>query len=334
MAKAPDIFHPLTSFDWKECPSFSSASKHHNIFRLPRLTGEYTLFQDKIYAVLDQPQGKHPCRGTLCVFSLSTNKPASWYVYDAPATDYALTTYNSQLVIVGGREFKGWTALRETTNKLWVSGDGGRNWECSLPPMPTKRYKALAMSVGRSLQCLIVAGGQKSNSDYLSLVEVLRERQWFVVRSPNILRGATKSTLHRGYWFLMGKFGCYCANVNSLLTSLPGMLETKPTGGREIWKECKIPFDSEYHLISFGEHLLSIIYTERQVVIYAYQPVSQSWVRIHDLHLVIYQKFILLSERLSSGELLVVVRYHNTRRPWITQGFRGSIKGMFIISQV
>ena len=88
----------------------------------------------------------------------------SWDMLDTPTQWYTLTSYNSQLVLVGGMDPNTGTA----TNQLWVL-DEQRKWTQPLPPMTIERYQASAVNGGH----LIVAGGERhSHVGPLDKVEV------------------------------------------------------------------------------------------------------------------------------------------------------------------
>ena len=89
-----------------------------------------------------------------------------------------LTTYQSQLVLVGGENSRG-----EKTNKLWASDDGN-NWHQSLPPVLRCRsgYGLTAVSCA-SPGCLIVSGGEENSSP--CTMEVLVEGEWLFVPLPD-----------------------------------------------------------------------------------------------------------------------------------------------------
>ncbi|MCG8621144.1 MAG: hypothetical protein MJE68_03945, partial [Proteobacteria bacterium] len=73
-----------------------------------------------------------------------------WTTLDTPVYFFALTTYHSQLVLVGGEEYVGEDVLGEPTNKLWILSEDGQ-WQETLPPMPTPRTDTSAVSHGDHL---------------------------------------------------------------------------------------------------------------------------------------------------------------------------------------
>ena len=72
----------------------------------------------------------------LLVYDFTKN---SWDMLNTPTQWYALATYRSQLVVVGGRD----PDTGRTTNKLWVLNEQCR-WIQFLPPMTVERYRAAA----------------------------------------------------------------------------------------------------------------------------------------------------------------------------------------------
>ena len=120
-----------------------------------------------------------------------------WDMLDTPTQWYTFTSYNSQLVLVGGMDPNTGTA----TNQLWVL-DEQRKWTQPLSPMTIERYQASAVNVGGHL---IVAGGQyRSHVGPLDKVEVYDGHQRRKVQSLPSGRSWMKSVLHEGKWYLDG----------------------------------------------------------------------------------------------------------------------------------
>ncbi len=117
-----------------------------------------------------------------------------WVSMQSPAYHSALTIYHSQLVLVGGIE----TTTRRVTDQLWALQDE-RTWTQPLPPMPTARYVASAVSSGDHL---VVAGGDKGL--FTDSVEVYDGVQWVRADPLPVACSDIKSTHHSGMWYLMG----------------------------------------------------------------------------------------------------------------------------------
>ena len=133
-----------------------------------------------------------PKSSSLFVYNITRD---SWDTLDTPTEGYALVTYLSQLVLVGGTDpATGWP-----TNQLWVLNNND-NWTQPHNPMPTSRLGASAVSVGKHL---IVAGGF-GDLNSLDVVEVYDGHQW--KRAQYLPRACywMKSALHKGNWYLVG----------------------------------------------------------------------------------------------------------------------------------
>ena len=112
-----DILHPLATIQWETC--WKLEGKHCDFITI--------VLDDKLYLGVTCYED-----GYRMVLEFSANL-AAWKVLPLPpVSDFVLSTYHSQLVLVGGK-------LNGTTpsNKLWVYDNDA--WHCSLPPMPTGR---------------------------------------------------------------------------------------------------------------------------------------------------------------------------------------------------
>ena len=109
----------------------------------------------------------------------------TWETLQSPTYYSALTTYHNKLLLVGGME----ASTGQITNQLWVFEEGEQTLTQPLPPMPTRRSRASAVS---TQDHLIVAGG----CGHLDTVEVFDGQQW-VTADPLPMRCCNmKSTSH------------------------------------------------------------------------------------------------------------------------------------------
>ena len=141
--------------------------------------------KDKLYiTIVDHQDFKVERQLIYC----TSNTFNSWTVHDPPEglEGFGLTSYHSQLLVVGGKE------RGKVTNKVWTS-DNATDWQLSLPPMPNKRWYPLATNTGPSHECVVVAGGSAKNHKILTKLEVLLEKQWFTV--PTSLQRPTHPRL-------------------------------------------------------------------------------------------------------------------------------------------
>ena len=183
----------------------------------------------------------------------------------------SLTTYQSKFVLVGGHH----RSVRELTNTLHTSTKG-RQWEPSLPPMPTKRYQTSSVST-RSPEMLIVAGGRGSNTKALDVVEVLQEDKWTTVDPLPAPAYDMHSTLHEGKLHFMGGLEqgttVYTCSFSSLISSVTESISTTSTDS-PLWRQYQAP-DERAIAVSCSSRLANI---DCWGTVRGYCNVSQSWV--------------------------------------------------------
>ena len=136
----------------------------------------------------------------------------SWRSIRSPTRWSALTTYHDQLVLVGGGE----ASSAKVTNNLWTLQEDEHTFTQTLPPMPTARYGASAVSTDNYL---IVAGGRDSNHCNLDVVNVYISPQWMTTDALPKKCCYMKATNHSGYYYLMGGNG-----QNRSYTYLPSLI--------------------------------------------------------------------------------------------------------------
>ena len=221
-----------------------------------------------------------------------------WDKLDTPTQWYALTSYNSQLVLVGGMDPNTGIA----TNQLWVL-DEQRNWTQPLPPMTKERYQASAVNVG---DYLIVAGGQGgSHVGPLDVVEVYDGHQWRKAKSLPRPCSSMRSALHEGKWYLDG--GAQAEEDRKIYyTSLESLIATMHSEGGEqpsVWKELPGSPLLWSTPVVFKNQLISVAGYPYSSAIHAYFPRKMSWVHVGDLPVACYSTCALV---LPTGELLVI----------------------------
>ena len=135
--------------------------------------------------------GNGTTEAKLCIHTPTAD---TWATLPSPTRRSALTTYHSQVVLVGG------IAASTATNQLWVLQEDERTWTQPLPAMPTARFAASAISHHNHL---IVAGGRDSNGWMTNVVEVYDGRQWMKT-DPLPQCSYMKTTIHNGNYYLMG----------------------------------------------------------------------------------------------------------------------------------
>ena len=256
--QTPDILHPFATLEWEERPSLPV-----EMYNAQAVFLDGTLHVGGGVAV-----GSY--RNYARLYSCKPGGDGSWTATDTPNYYYALTTYDSHLLLVGGREYPS----NQITNKIYTMIDG--EFKELLPPMTEKRRSSSAVSSG---SVLAVAGGH-GGSGILSSVEVYNSGQWTSGQSLPDACYDMKSVFHEDKWILIGSVGqgtkVYCVSLQSLVSGTEqSPWETLPD----------VPFPYSATAV-FGDHILSIGgggYSNPTTSIYAYSPDTQSWIHVGDL---------------------------------------------------
>ena len=283
-----DILHPLTTLKWYPYRCVPREVRFDST--------KFVALGEKIYI--------HVSSGTHLYVSTDLN---SWTVLSKlPVPCGTLTTYRSQLVLVGGIQIV--SELLYTThhpklfedtagNKLWSLSEAGV-WQESLPPMPTKRFEPVVVSA-TDPECLIVIGG---NIEYEQSIEVLIGDQWFVAEHPpsDSLEGGV---VHNGMLYVHERgrdAQIFCCDFQSLIASC-----RRPDPNNPLkWSKIKVMHDSAINVLSFGQQLVMV----RKNEMFAYQPLTDEmpWVSLGHIPI---PKGVALSTFLHAGGLLVTYSY-------------------------
>ena len=202
----------------------------------------------------------------------------SWAIHSWPPTcSPALTTYHSQLVLIGGLEID--TGI--DTNKVWMWQEG--EWHPSLPPMTVARRSASAVS---SASHIIVAGGLVTSPNSLTVsgtdsVEYFDGHSWMMAQSLPMACWNMKSTLHNGMWYFGGGGNegreVFSATVQAILDS------TELPAQSQVWSKLPQMPDRTCSIASIGQQLVAIGGRPVNPTISAYIPHTQSWVHVEDI---------------------------------------------------
>ena len=232
-----------------------------------------------------------------------------WSTRSTPTSLFALTTYHSQLVLVGG-----------TAGDKLLTSNAGMDWKASLPPMPTSRYAASAVNTG-SPECLIVAGGRSGRENMpVDIVEVLIESKWWTVEPLPRICSYMQTTVHDGKWFLAGGGrACFYCDMKSLLVQCQQSHVNKGSPV-PLWSLSQAP-SLHSSLASFGRSLISIGGDPPDIA--ALSPLSQVWVPVGKVPVSL--KSIAASIALTTGDLIVVGG--ETKEGFSDNVFKASLRG-------
>ena len=212
----------------------------------------------------------------------------------------ALTTYQGRLVLVGGRE----NSATAPTNQLWVMWEEG-TWTQPLPPMPTPRTGASAVS---SQHYLIVAGGVGYSCEVLTtldVVEVYNGKQWVRTAAPlPKCCSRMKSTLHDGFLYLMGG---QCQGNSVLQCSVQELIEqaTPHPPKQSTWNTIRDAHYVNCSVATFGGALVAVGGFDKRHhnSLHMYDPLTQSWVHAGEMPVAVTGTCTVT---LPSGEMMVI----------------------------
>ena len=287
-----DILHPLASLKWRKCR------------RLPvgMMNAQAVWLGDKLYVRGGLTWSRRD-DARLYIYTPTTD---TWSVIDTPVYYFALITYHSQLVLVGGREDVGEWSAGPITNKLWTM-TGHDQWRETLPPMTTKRQHASTVEFADNI---LVAGGYHDEKESIDIVEVYNGHHWTNAQCLPKPCYRVKSTVLNGHWYLMGgeRQGrkVYYASLDSLVASCQPSKKLLPS----VWK--RLP-DVPHELSStavFGNRLIAVGGGHPfSSSIHAYSPHTQSWVHVGDMPVELRSTCTAV---LPTGELMVIGGWSGT----------------------
>ena len=202
---------------------------------------------------------------------ISSTNLHSWTTTHLPYDFMSLTTYQDKLVAVGGLH----PSTDEATDQLLTSATG-EDWQPSLPPMPTKRYRTSSVSAG-SPEVLIVAGGMGSDKSDLHTVEVLLGNQWSTAHPLPTPCHDMRSSLHEGNFYFTGgrdKMNTiYTCSCTSLISSC-GLTGNDTSTTTPVWRELEAPDDTR-DIVTYSSYLITV---DNRSSIRGYSTMRQSWV--------------------------------------------------------
>ena len=254
---------------------------------------------DKLYVGGGVTSGTIRDFARLYIYTPTTD---TWSEINTPVYYFALSTYYSQLVLVGGREYVGERRDRPATNKLWTL-TGHDQWRETLPPMTTKRFSASAVEFAGKI---IVTGGADDKVRNIDIVEVYNGHHWTKVQYLPKPSCFMKSTVLNGHWYLMGGVGqrkeVYYASLDSLVASCQP--SEKPL--TSVWKRLPDVLHIRSSTAVFGNRLIAVGgggYPSPSSSIHAYSPHTQPWLHVGDVPVELHSTCTAV---LPTGELMVI----------------------------
>lgn len=272
------------------------------------------LLNDKVYV-----SGRFLSSGNYAKLFRSSTDLKSWTTLSTPSYWFALTTYLSQLVLIGGIE----VSSKQITSKLWTS-DNGSKWKSSLPSMPMARSFASAVTVGDP-ECLVVAGGEKQDHTPSTVVEVFAKNAWSSLQSLPKRCYDLKFSCHNDVLHVMGGYGqdtsfMYWCKVQSIQQ----VAKTKDKKFH-LWNRFNLPLLSSCSA-SFGQQLIvfGILIGLDCTKIYAHQSGRRSWVHVGNMPIELRNIF---SINLHKQHLVVIGVDEDSQKRRKRRVFKLSLRG-------
>ena len=302
-----DILHPYAELEWRECK------------RLPvgMCDAQAVWLEDKLYVGGGSTSGSVRNDARLYIYTPSTD---TWNHINTSVYWFALITYHSQLVLVGGLEYVGEGSIGPVTNKLWTLTEQGQ-WRETLPPMTTKRQYPSAVEFADNI---LVAGGVDDKRREFDIVEVYNGHHWAKAQCLPTPCYWMKSTVLNGYWYLMGGWGqgkeVYYASLDSLVGSCQPSEKPLPP----VWKRLPdVPQDCSSTTV-FGNRLITVGggYSSSSCI-HAYSPYTQSWEHVGNMPVGANSTCTAV---LPTGELMVIGGQSDTSL-WKSSVQKASLNG-------
>ena len=273
-----DILHPLTTLKWEQCGQIPKKLRGDSI--------KFVALGEKIYMSSDTD------------LYVSTDLNSWTELCKLPAYQGTLTTYRSQLVLVGGEEDN-----KTTNNKLWTLSEAGV-WQESLPPMPTECYEPVVVSA-TDPECLIVMRRdyhhfmkERNGLLYKTKMEVLIGDRWFITEHPPS-ESLVGGVVHNGILYSGTGAHVVCCDFESLIASCRHPDPNNPLK----WSKIRLMCGPMISILSFRQQLVMVSENE----MFAYQPLTDRmpWVSLGNI--VPISEGVILSAFLHAGSLLVLV---------------------------
>ena len=199
-----DIFNPLVSLYWSKCSNLPVRMRN----------AQAVCLKDKVYVGVFLEAVNMKDKGLLYIYTPLVDK---WSTMETPVLYFALVTYQSHLVLVGGVDPHRLGPESHSNKLITLVGRG--QWKETIPPMSVRRHSASAMDYVNNI---VVAGGLY-NVRSIAVVEVYNGYQWTRAHSLPQACSQMKSVVIDDVWYLMGgdRQGTtvFCASLVALVAS-------------------------------------------------------------------------------------------------------------------
>jgi hypothetical protein len=247
--------------------------------------------------------GRDKCR--LFEYCITLN---TWDILDTHLAEFALASYHSKLILLGGREYEcdghGLCTLKtkSPTNKLWFLDDQYQFQEAEIPSMNKSRKSALA--VGHKNH-LIVVGGDDDKSKTIEIYDDETNKWLFAPSLPPSLLETSQlqsvvmhpdGNLYIQLSHVMSSRVLW-ATLKSLSDSCtPNVQQSINSESTPFWKEIPNSLDSVFSnlFLCHGNLLIlggsyQIQHDKKYVFVYRPSNPTQRWIDIADVPIDLYK---------------------------------------------
>ena len=256
-----DLLDPLVSLHWEKRNDLPvDIADAHSVW----LNGKLYVGGGYIYG---------ESHAQLLVYSPSED---SWEVLPTPTKGYALATYHSQLVLVGGRD----PTTDKPTSKVWLLED--RSWvpHPTVPDMPVSTSWSPAVGFR---DYLIVSGSEQDEGS--TAMSVFDGENWLSAQAvPEELFGVY-SAVNGDDWYLTGGQVVYRTSLKSLVAS--AVSPSAAAAQSAVWERLPDTPHRDSGITWFADHLLAVgrMSSDSKLMrtVYAFNPQANVWERVSDL---------------------------------------------------
>ena len=202
--------------------------------------------------------GREKCR--LFEYSLSAN---TWDMFDTHIADFALASYKSTLMLIGGTEYEFCrfsSSEKSPTKKVWFLNDQYELQEADIPPMNVNRKSAQAIGNGKHL---IVVGGDHGKTKTVEVYDS-DTKKWSFAPSISLPQSSShvRSSVVHPDGNLYIQLGTHLMNriiyasLESVIASVTSSIQENDN--LSFWKEISCSFSILSNVMLCQDHLILI----------------------------------------------------------------------------
>ena len=257
-----DLLDPLVSLHWEK----------RNDLPAPVAGAHSVWLNGKLYV-----GGGYIFGGSFAQLLVYSPSEDSWEVIPTPTEHYALATYHSQLVLVGGRD----PTTDKSTSKVWLLEDRSCVPHPTVPDMPVSTSWSAAVGFG---DYLIVSGSEQDEGS--TAMSVFDGQNWLSAQALPETHFQMKSAVNGDDWYLSGGKVVYRTPLKSLVASAVSPAAAAAAQSA-VWERLPDKPHEDCGITWFADHLLAVgggsFVSKRMRTVYAFNPQANVWEHVSDL---------------------------------------------------